>query len=172
VGCPSWDLPFGSGRRFLTGAGWIASGWQMNSILQLQTGNPFSITVAGDQSNTGVNGTQRPNRTGHGILSNAEKKPERWFDTGAYVLNPVNTFGNAGRNTIFQDGTKLVDLSIFKNNYFGDGKYNLQFRAEFFNLFNTVNFERPASTVNGANFGVVTSARAAREIQFALKFVF
>ena len=167
-----WDLPFGSGRRFLTGAGWIASGWQMNSILQLQTGNPFSITVAGDQSNTGVNGTQRPTRTGHGILSNAEKKPERWFDTGAYALNPVNTFGNAGRNTVFQDGTKLVDLSIFKNNYFADGKYNLQFRAEFFNLFNTVNFERPASTVNGANFGVVTSARAAREIQFALKFVF
>jgi hypothetical protein len=171
-----WELPVGPGKRFLGSARgwqtWLVGGWQANTIVQLQSGNPFSITVAGDQSNTAVQATQRPHRVGHGILPDSEKRPERWFDTGAYVLNPVNTFGNAGRNTLFEDGVQTIDLSLFKNTYFGEGRYNLQFRAEFFNLFNTVNLGRPGQVVNGANYGVVAEVAPAREIQFALKFIF
>lgn len=100
-----WDLPFGRGRRCLASiggaGGWLLQGWQLNSILQLQTGYPFSVTVVGDQSNTGVNAIQRPNRIGHGILPNSEKTPNRWFDTSAYVLNPRDRFGNAGKTTLF-----------------------------------------------------------------------
>ena len=77
----------------------------------------------------------------------------------------------ASRNTVFQDGVKTTDVSLFKNNYFGE-RYNLQFRAEFFNIFNNVNFGRPGSVINGANFGVVTTAGSAREIQFALRLAF
>ena len=66
---------------------------------------------------------------------------------------------------------KTTDLSLFKNNYFGE-RYNLQFRAEFFNILNNVNFGRPGALINGANFGVVTSAGSAREIQLALRLAF
>jgi hypothetical protein len=171
-----WELPVGPGKRFLGSARgwqtWLLRGWQANTIVQLQSGNPFSITVAGDQSNTAVFANQRPHRVGHGILPDSEKLPERWFDTAAYVLNPVNTFGNAGRDTLYEDGVQTIDLSFFKNSYFGEGRYNLQFRAEFFNLFNTVNFGRPGQVVNGANYGVLAEVAPAREIQFALKFIF
>ncbi|MGH9628824.1 MAG: TonB-dependent receptor domain-containing protein, partial [Bryobacteraceae bacterium] len=172
-----YDLPFGRGQAFLSNvrgpAAWLAGGWQLNGILQLQTGYPFSVTVAGDRSNTGVFATQRPNRTGHGILDSEERSPERWFDTSAYEINPVNTFGNAGRNTVVQDGSRTLDLSLFKNNRFGtDGRFNIQFRAEAFNVLNAVNFDRPGSSINGENFGVVTDAGLSRELQFALKFIF
>jgi hypothetical protein len=172
-----YELPFGRGKAFLGNlagpAGWLVAGWQLNGILQLQTGNPFSVTVAGDRSNTGVFATQRPNRVAHGILDGSEQSPQRWFDTSAYVINPLNTFGNAGRNTLFQDGTRTLDLSLFKNNRFGaEGRFNLQIRAEAFNVTNAVNFGRPGASVNGANFGVVTDAGLSRELQFALKFIF
>ena len=163
-----WELPVGPGKRFLSSASgwerWLVRGWQANTIVQLQSGNPFSITITGDQSNTGVKATQRPHRIGHGILPESEKRPERWFDTGAYVLNPLNTFGNAGRDTLYEDGVQTIDLSLFKNSYFGEGRYNLQFRVEFFNLFNTVNFGRPGQVVNGANYGVLAEvATGARD---------
>ena len=135
-----WELPFGKGLQ--GAAGRIVKGWQLNTIVQLQSGNPFSITESGDQSNTGVQATQRPNRVGNGILSNDQKTTGRWFDTSAYAINPLNTWGNAGRNTVFQDGVKDNHVSLFKNNYFGE-RYNLQFRAEFFNILNNVNFGRP-----------------------------
>lgn len=65
-----------------------------------------------------------------------------------------------------------MDISLVKNNYFDERRFNLQFRAEFFNELNTVNFEVPLSAVNGPRFGVVTATGPAREIQFALKFLF
>lgn len=170
-----WELPFGKGKPWLSSAtgvaGRVIGGWQLNTIIALQTGNPFSITESGDQSNTGVQATERPNRVGNGILPDSQKSPNRWFDTSAYVINALNTWGNAGRNTVWQDGVKDVDLSLFKNNYFGE-RYNLQFRAEFFNVLNNVNFGRPGQTINGANFGVVNSTGPARQIQLALRLQF
>jgi len=108
---------------------------------------------------------------GSGVLPTDQQVPARWFNTSAYAINALNTWGNAGRNTVRQDGVKTTDLSLFKNNYFRE-RYNLQFRAEFFNILNNVNFGRPGSVINGPNFGVVTSAGAARQIQFALRLAF
>jgi len=88
------------------------------------------------------------------------------------VLNATGTYGNSGRNILFQNGTKNVDLSLFKNTFIGERKYNLQFRAEFFNMMNDTNFDAPAAAINGPKFGVVSTTGPAREIQFALKFLF
>jgi hypothetical protein len=153
-------------------AGWLASGWQLNGIPQLQAGFPFSVTESADRANTGVNAPERPNRVGNGILPDSEKTRQRWFDTSAYVVNPLNTYGNAGRNTLRQDGVKSADLSLFKNNFITERRLNLQFRAEFFNSLNNVNFGRPGYVIDGSAFGVVGSAGDARQIQFALKLMF
>jgi hypothetical protein len=175
TGSVVWELPFGKGKPHLRSAtgvlGWGVSGWQINGILQLQTGLPFSITETGDLANVGFLGTERPNRIANGILSNPS--PNHWFDTTAYALQAAGTFGNAARDTVYQNGTKNLDLSLFKNNYiFGERPWNLQFRAEFFDFFNNVNFGRPNAVINGPSFGVVTSAATPRQIQFALKFLF
>lgn len=176
VGSAIWELPFGKGKPLLNGArgplGWKVSGWQINTILQLHTGMPFSVTVAGDRSNTGVFATQRPNRIADGNLPGSQRDPDRWFDTAAFALNPLNTYGNAGRAILFEDGTQTLDVLAFKSNYLGEGRYNLQFRAEFFNALNTVNFGRPGTTIDGANFGRVTHVGPARETQLALKLIF
>ncbi len=170
-----WELPFGKGRPYLGSsaglANWAVSGWQMNGILQLQSGLPFTVTEVGDLANIGFTGNERGNRLSSGILSNPT--PNHWFDTSAYVLQAAGTYGNSARDTAFQDGTKNLDLSLFKNNYiFGEKRWNLQFRAEFFNFLNNVNFGRPNQSINGPAFGVVTSAATPRQIQFALKFLF
>ncbi len=68
-----WEVPFGKNKRFFSNAsgvaGWLAGGWQVNTVVQFQSGQPFSVTAQGDQSQTGVGATQRPNRTGDGNLS-------------------------------------------------------------------------------------------------------
>ena len=72
-----------------------------------------------------------------------------------------------------QDGEKNFDLSMFKNNYFNEGKWNVQFRAEFFNAFNRVRFAGPGGAVDSGNFGVVGGqGNGPRQIQLALKLIF
>ena len=83
--------------------------------------------------------------------------------------SPANfTFGNAGRDTITGPGFNSSDLGVMKNNRFGESG-NVQFRAEFFNLFNRPNFNLPNATADSPQFGRIFSAQRAREIQFGLK---
>jgi hypothetical protein len=71
------------------------------------------------------------------------------------------------------DGEKNFDLSLFKNNYFNEGKWNVQFRAEFFNAFNRVRFAGPNGTVDNSAFGTVNGqGNGPRQIQLALKLIF
>ncbi len=170
-----WILPVGKGQPYLGHAagfvGGVVSGWQMNGILQLQSGLPFTVNETGDPANSGyVSNDERPNRVGNGNLSNPT--PNHWLDTSAFVLQPAGTLGNSGRDAVFQDGTKTVDFSLFKNNFFGERNYNVHFRAEFFNILNNVSFGRPNTSVNGAAFGAVTTVAPGGQIQFALKFLF
>jgi hypothetical protein len=171
----SYELPFGDGRRFLhPGSRWLrtcVTGWQVNTMMQFQTGLPFSVLLLTDRSNTGTIATQRPNRTGDGSLPPDKRTPERWFNTGDFVLNLVNTWGTSGRNILDQDGIKSVDLSFLKNSRLTE-RVLLQFRAELFNLWNASNFGPPGTFLDGANFGVVTTAGPPRHVQLALKVLF
>ena len=115
----------------------------------------------------GVANTVRPNVTG-GIQMLGSV--DRWFDTAAFI--PVMGFGNLGRNVVIGPGFNNFDFSTMKNMGIGE-KTRVQFRAEFFNLFNTANLSNPnASLASGAQMGRITSADAGRVIQFALKFLF
>ena len=148
-----WELPWDPGSASLARpavgrAGWFAAGRQHNR-------------AAPDRQSILHNGCRRSIKRGRpGDPAAAPDRPRHsaklgeatgtLFDTGAYTLNPMNTFGNAGRDTLYEDGVQTIDLSLFKNSYFGEGRYNLQFRVEFFNLFNTADFGRPGQVVNGA----------------------
>jgi hypothetical protein len=122
------------------------------------------------------NPTQRPTWNGADPNLDGSKadKLARWFNTSAFSITPAFTFGNAPRvmPNLRQDGEKSFDLSLFKNNYFNEGKWNAQFRVEFFNAFNRVRFGGPGGQVDSGNFGVVGGqGNGPRQIQFALKLI-
>ncbi|MGH9396199.1 MAG: carboxypeptidase regulatory-like domain-containing protein [Terriglobia bacterium] len=179
----SYDLPFGQGKGFLGGlSGWqgkLVSGWTLNAITDFQSGFPFTPELSFNPSNNGD--TRNPDRPSwnpafHGpvILGG----PNHYFNPGAFIV-PVNgTYGNAGRDVLIGPGLKTADFSLIKDTRLSE-KLILQFRAEFFNFFNTVNFNTPnpivftsAAGTASSTAGVVTStSTTSRQIQFGLKLI-
>jgi hypothetical protein len=174
VGDVIFQLPFGRGKRFLGEAsgfgGWLVGGWQSNAIAQWQTGYPFSVLWLSDRSQTGST-LQRPDVEGDPNLPRDQRSPLQWFKTSVFTPNPVGTFGNSGRDIIRGAGFATMDFSLLKNTRLTE-RFNLQFRAELFNVLNHTNFGPPGNFIDGPNFGVVTSSSAAREIQFAVKLLY
>lgn len=168
----TYGLPFGKNLHGLAGV--LAKGWQINSIDTFQSGTPFNVTMLSSNLNNG-SGTQWPNRTGSGVLSN--RTIDRWFDPTAFTAPPAYTYGNSGRNVLVGPGTRQFDLSVFKNVYLGRGETRrVQFRAEAFNIFNTPQFNNPNAQIGFAGVAKVTAAgnpplymRTSREIQLAMK---
>ena len=173
----TYALPFGSGRRYLNSTGLISQivgGWQFNGILTLLSGPPFSAAVAGDQAFVSSSGwyTERANVTGPPNLSSGRRSPARWFNTAAFSVPTRGTFGNSGRNIINGPPVRTYDASVFKD-FVLEGSKRFELRAEGFNVLNHPNFNLPAADPSApATFGVISSARAPREIQFAARFSF
>jgi hypothetical protein len=100
-------------------------------------------------------------------------------DTAAFVdpcdsrglRRPCGIYGNFGRHAISGPGSINFDISLFKNTRLNE-RMTLQFRTEFFNIFNHANFNNPNGTLTSGTFGQITSAATAREVQFALKLLF
>jgi hypothetical protein len=171
----TYELPFGPGRPYLADAsglkGALLGGWQINGIVSLATGVPFTPFVSQDIAGTGRPGSQWPDRTCSGELDNPT--PERWFDASCFKAAAPGTFGNGGRNTLVGPGRANVDLSIFKQ--FGiRADHRLQFRLEVFNAFNRANFAQPNATVDAPlTVGRISStATDSRQVQLALKYLF
>jgi hypothetical protein len=167
------ELPFGHGKRFLSDVGTLANGflggWQAQSIINYRSGLPFTPGVSRDVANTGSGG-QRPNRVGSGELD--EPTIAKWFDTTAFVVPADFTYGNTGRGILRGDHQWNIDFSLFKRFAVADGK-TLEFRAEAFNLLNSVYFDLPAVNIDTATAGRVTAtSNPARTMQFGLKFLF
>lgn len=168
-----WELPFGSGKRFLNGAGVlpaVAGGWKVTAILTLESGAPFTVNDQTDRANIGQGPAQRPNCLQDPNLSSG-RTPDRFFDTAAFTPAAFGTFGNCGRNIVIGPSAKNFDLAATKLIKFSESR-TLEFRAETFNLFNVVNFDLPNRFAFTPNFGKIFSAGPARQIQFALKFSF
>ncbi len=124
----------------------VLGGWQTNGVITLRTGFPFTVTQ-GAITNT-ANVTIRPDRIANGSLANPTV--DRWFDANAFrLVSCQNTatpelcrYGNSGAGILEGPGAKVVDFSLFKNFTITE-RFKLQFRGEFFNLFNTPQFSRP-----------------------------
>jgi hypothetical protein len=157
-----YELPFFKNRG--DAAGRILGGWQLSGIVTASTGPAASPGIS-----TGRNGlATRPNLVGEW---KGAKTVEQWFNTAAFAEPAPGFFGNAGRNIIREPGTHKWDMSFFKNNRITES-VNLQFRAEFFNIFNNSSFNGINTTFGSGAFGRVTSARDARVTQLGLKLGF
>ena len=160
-----WELPF-----FQNGTGWTRrafGGWQFSGITRVESGNPLTIGIAGDRAGTGAGG-QRPNTTGpierHLTL-------ERWFATAPFALPALGTFGTAGRGLVRGPGIHNWDMSFSKRTLLREN-LSLQFRAEFFNIWNHTQWSGVGTTVGAGTFGQVTSARDPRITQLGLRLLF
>jgi hypothetical protein len=166
-------LPFGKGQKWLADAGPIAhgivGGWQLQTIINYRSGLPFTPTTSRDVANIGVGG-QRPNRVGSGELANPTI--DAWFDKNAFVVPANFTYGDSGPGILRTDHQWNVDASLFKRFDIRNGQ-TLEFRAEIFNVPNSVYFNAPNTNIDTTAGGRVTStSNAARQIQFGLKYVF
>jgi hypothetical protein len=169
VGSFLYDSPRFSGNAFLHH---VVGNWELNGIVTLESGVPFTVVDGVDQSLDGVAG-DRPNQVGdpNGPWSNHGQEVAQYFNTSAFVLNSPGTFGTAGRNTLIGPGLFNVDYSMTKTFPIHES-VNLQFRAEAFNLFNHANFDNPNSTLNSPLYGRITTAEPPRVLQFALRLAF
>jgi hypothetical protein len=169
-----YELPWGGGRRVEPkGAlGAIVNDWIVNGILTLNGGLPFTVT-SNDRQNTGPGRSIRADCLGDGQPSGFERTIDRWFDTSAFAVPALFTYGNCGYNTLRGPKSKSMNLSIFRTVPLPNSR-RLEFRLETFNLFNWVNFGFPGASVSNLNaFGRITTTLSdPREMQFAVKFYF
>ena len=177
-------------------AGWAANGWEIGGIFQASDGLPFTPLIGGDV--LGLKNTAPydvPNRiAGCSPTSLKYNSPVpgqvQYINLGCFTApGAFNLLGNVGRNSLTGPGLKQLDFSIFKNNKIAvfSENFNIQFRAEFFNILNFTNFAPPSSgktllaaafAPNGASAtftsvtgaGLLTSTQtSSRQIQLALK---
>ncbi|HZQ51166.1 MAG TPA: TonB-dependent receptor [Bryobacteraceae bacterium] len=165
----NYALPFFSGAN-----GFVRRAfgeWQTNGIVTLQTGFPFNVIVSGDRANTGRS-NERPNLVGKPSDNCGDSHLTACINPSAFQLQPLYTYGNAGRNLLYGPGLYNIDFSVFKNFTIVE-RLHLQFRSEFFNFFNTPAFSNPNATFGTTSFGTISSTKHDnREIQFALKLIF
>ena len=182
------DLPFGRGKKFMSDAtgvtGKVVSGWGIDGVTTFQRGFPLKINWAGpatalEKAGLGI-ANVRPNVAGGcdkaAPSDNIQSKLNEWFNTACFTAPPQWGYGNESRvdSSLRQDGIVNFDFAAFKRTNFGpDDKLGLEFRTEFFNLFNHPTFGPPSTGLGSGSFGKVTSQVGnPRLIQFALKFVF
>ncbi len=177
----TWELPFGFDRRWLKQglAAKLFGQWQVASILSLQAGQPLTAILSTALSGTQSNGTDRPDLISNPNLPGSQRDPNLWFNTQAFQSPPVffdargafSIPGNEGRNVITGPGFTNWDLSLERRARLPvlSERTSLVFRADFFNLTNHPNFDRPGLIFGTSNFGRISSAENSRQIQFALR---
>lgn len=150
--------------------GAITHDWQVNSIVVLQSGLPFSVKSGLDRSFSGV-GNDLADKIGNAARPSGVSAVSKWFNTAAFAQNALGTFGNSGRNALRGPGYVDVDFSLFRTFPLVEHT-NLQLRGEAFNLFNHANFNAPVSTLSSSTFGRITSANSPRVMQVSAKIMF
>ena len=177
---PQWK-PAGAFPRYLL------QNWTFTGIHTLQSGAPFTIYMGDDVAQDGVSGGQQHGQLLPGATVTREHSSRadmiaKFFNTAAFVPTnqvPRGVYGSSGRNIISGPGFSNTDFSAIKDFPLTE-RYRVQFRSEFFNIFNQVRLgcsdttwgcSDPVATVNSASFGQIRSAGSARQIQFALKFL-
>ncbi|HZT31180.1 MAG TPA: TonB-dependent receptor [Bryobacteraceae bacterium] len=183
-----YDLPFGRGKKYLSQGGPLAllvGDWQANSIVTASTGLPMTLYTGVDTANSGVASLIHPDSVLGVSRIPAQQTANQWFNPAAFTLapdcrnqavyntlqNPLVCFGNAGRNILSGPGLVNFDFALMKTFRLGETS-SLQFRSEFFNLWNTPPLGFPTNILTSPTVGRILSAGAARQIQFALRASF
>jgi Carboxypeptidase regulatory-like domain len=170
----------------------LTAGWELLSISTLNSGSPFTIYSGVQQTGAGAGGADRPDQIGKPNLSTRHAMRADYFGLGSanasYFSIPINLpggtgpnagrFGTLGRNTFRGPAFHNFDFALIKDTALrrsssGAETLDLQFRSEFFNIFNVVNFGLPANTIRGSGFGEISrTAGNSRQIQFSLKLIY
>jgi hypothetical protein len=157
---------------------YIIGGWQINSLLSLMSGSPFTVqapaTTLDMPGSTQTADLIKPEVAKLGDIG----RGRLWFDTSAFQAPPLGRFGNTGFNLLRGPGLVNWDFGIFREFAFTE-RFRAQFRAESFNFSNTPHFGNPGNTIGDANFGQITGvtnlAREGideRQFRFGLRFSF
>ena len=174
-----YELPFGKGKKFLSGAGKaadvVAGGWQLGSIVTLVSGFPVSPACGSGAVQNG-DGACYPDALGiNPNLPRGKQDPRRWFDPAAFVNRVPDSgfrYGTAGRNTMIGPGVINWDFSLLKD-FRVKERHSLELRWEVFNLPNHPLWDIPNGTVGTANFGVISATKIDnRQMQVALRYSF
>lgn len=177
------DVPVGRGRKFLPHANGfvnaVIGGWGVEGVTTLQSGFPLHLTNNSGNINSPGAGSQRPNVTlGCDVFTSgsATERLDNWFNTSCFTQPAAFTYGNEPRNDphLRSPGIANFDFSAFKNfAILPEDRAHIQFRAEFFNLFNRVQFGYPGQSLGASDFGqITTQSNLPRLIQFALRLEF
>lgn len=179
-----WEIPFGKGRKwggdanpFING---LLGGWRITGINTMSSGQPINLSYTAPSAfQVSTAPTYRPNYLGGSIYS-SEKSVQNYFNKSSVVApnsqnanDPSRPFGNLGRNVGRTEALFNFDGGAHKDFPLPWEDTRIEFRAEFFNMFNVTNLGAASSNVSSNNFGTITGlASPARQIQFALKLVF
>ncbi len=190
----SYDLPAGS-LRLRSIAGKLLAGWSVEGIFTAQTGLPFTALIGEDIAGNGdqyAANNQRPNLVpGQPLYIASSEAPFRVANPAAFSIPAAGTYGNAGRNILRSFGLQQLDVGLLKSVKVSE-RTSVQFRAEFFNVYNHANFATPAASGNnlltaGSSFGIsqemansssgglllpLFNSGGPRSIQLALKLMF
>jgi hypothetical protein len=169
----------------------LTRGWQFLNITTLTTGSPFGVYSGIQQTGVGAGGTDRPDLASLPHFSTSRPARDDYFGSGlnnaSFFHIPINVpggtgpnhgrFGTLGRDVFRGPGYHDLDFALIKDTPFGHRANaelgTVEFRAEFFNLFNTVNFGLPSNIVPGSGFGIISkTAGTSRQIQFSLKVIY
>jgi hypothetical protein len=166
-----FDLHAGRGHRFASSgfAGAALGGWSLNTIFQMQSGMPVTVTQATNNKAFAGFALQRPNLVGQPSLAPAQRTPARYFNTAVFAMAPQFVIGNASRNPVRGPAYRDLDLALVKRTHIAE-KADLEFRAEIFDITNTPAFAQPNGSFGSPAFGSITSTTTdPRVVQFALR---
>jgi hypothetical protein len=176
------DVPVGKGRRYLANSNALVQaaigGWGVQGTTTLQTGFPLHFTSNSNQTNS-QGGGSRPNVVAgcnKSIDGSVQSRLGQYFNTSCFTAPPAFTYGNEGRNdpNLRSPGLAEWNFAAVKNFPIApEARAYIQFRAEFFNIFNRVQFGFPNQSQGNSAFGQITSQQnLPRLVQFALRLNF
>jgi hypothetical protein len=153
------------------------NGWSLSFITNWQSGFPFTVFSEDDNSFSSI-GADRANITVANISEtklpgnrSRTDKVNEFFNIADFVPNPIGTYGNIGKNSLRGPGLFQTDMALLKEGKIA-GRVGYEFRAEFYNIFNNVNFGNPDAGLQDSNFGSISSAGDPRILQMAMKVSF
>ncbi len=166
-----WEPSYYAGKN--PALRWVLNGWTISPIVNLGSGQPFSVTSGKDNNFDGLS-NDRANLVGNPYLNADRSRAETtamWFNTAAFASNPIGTDGTSARNLLDAPGFRNVDMGLFRDFKYRE-RTKVQFRAEFTNVFNMVSLNAPNSALSSTSFGKITTAREMRQLQLGLRIAF
>ncbi|HYM11195.1 MAG TPA: carboxypeptidase regulatory-like domain-containing protein [Bryobacterales bacterium] len=165
----NYAVPFN--RAFRAAPRRLTEGWTLNGITRFATGFPISIGESGDRSLTGAGGVDHPNFVGGIVITDPRAtSTHQYFNKSAFTAEALGAYGNSNPRFFHGPGFNNWDFGLQKITAVRESM-SVQFRAEFFNMFNHAQFNNPGGNFTSGTFGRVTSAKSPRIGQMSLKFL-